>query len=47
MKRWLNKALGGIAPMQKLALAAWLHFWRPLKMGGLSWRFRRKNNERY
>src|SRR3546814_4914704 len=41
--RWLwsynherpNMALGGITPMQKLALAASLPFWRLLRMGGL------------
>lgn len=40
--RWLwtynherpNMALG-ITPMQRLALAAWFHFWRPLKTGGI------------
>ena len=41
--RWLwtynnersNMALGGITPAMKLTLAAQLHFWRPLQMGGL------------
>lgn len=40
--RWLwtynhesqNMALGGITPMQRLARAAQLHFWSPLKAGG-------------
>ena len=41
--RWLwthdndrpNMALGGITPSMKLALAALLHGWRPLRTGGL------------
>ncbi len=28
-----NMGLGGTTPMHKLALAAWLHFWRPREAG--------------
>jgi hypothetical protein len=31
-----NTAVGGITPSLQLALAAWLHFWRPRKAGGIT-----------
>ncbi len=50
--RWLwtynnerpNMAIGGITPIQRLAMAAWLHFCQALKKGGLPQDF---TNRRY
>lgn len=38
--------LGGITPTQKMALAAYFHFWRLLKMGGLPFDCQKERTER-